>query len=157
MAEIIRCKNNYGEYVEIPREKFFFRPSVYGIIRKEGSVVTMCNKSDGKIWFPGGGIDVGEKMEDALRREVLEETGLHIQVGKLLLFKENFFYYQPFDKAYHAFLFFYLCEPQGELSESHHVQDYESEKPSWTVINEIKKDDISDLEDDLLTVLHSLP
>jgi 8-oxo-dGTP diphosphatase len=37
---------------------------------------------------PGGGLEIGEMAEDALRREFLEETGLKISVGKLLLMNE---------------------------------------------------------------------
>jgi mutator protein MutT len=34
--------------------------------------------------FPGGGVEFGEKLEDALKREVMEEYGFSIEVEKLL-------------------------------------------------------------------------
>jgi 8-oxo-dGTP diphosphatase len=34
--------------------------------------------------FPGGKIDPGESAEECLRRELVEEMGLHVQVGKCL-------------------------------------------------------------------------
>ena len=36
------------------------------------------------------------------------------------------------------------------------VQDYESEKPRWTEIKKIKKEDISDLNDEIFSVLNNL-
>jgi nucleoside triphosphatase len=155
--ENIKCKNNFGDIVDIPKNKFFFRPSAYGLIADNGKILTLRNKGNGKIWFPGGGVEIGEKMEDALKREIKEETGLDAEIGKLILFKENFFYYQPLDEAYHALLFFFMCSVKNtELIADSEVDDLESEKPRWTEIGSITKDDIGDLEEDVYEIISSL-
>lgn len=157
MDESISCKNNFGETVNVPKEKFYFRPSVYGMILDQGKVVTMENKSNKKLWFPGGGMEVGEKMEEGLKREIKEETGLEVEIDRLLLTKENFFYYQPLDEAYHAFLFFFLCRPKSSiLIKDELVDDLESKKPRWTDIDKIKPEDLSDLSEDIYKILQAL-
>ncbi len=40
---------------------------------------------DAPFWTPpGGGVEFGEGLEDALRREVTEETGVDVEVGRLV-------------------------------------------------------------------------
>ncbi len=153
----IKCRNNFGKIVEISREKFIFRPSAYGLIVQRGKIVTLRNKSNGKIWFPGGGIEVGERITRGLRREIKEETGLDVRIGNLMLARENFFYYQPLDEAYHAFLFFYYCQRRsGRLKTDDQVDDLESKKPRWTDLQKIKKTDIGDLAEDIFVILTRL-
>lgn len=45
---------------------------------------SLIPEADGKWEFPGRRIDLGESVEDAARRECMEEVGLEIDIVKLL-------------------------------------------------------------------------
>lgn len=54
------------------------RPTVRGIIEKDGKLAMVYKREYDYYAFPGGGIDEGETYEEALIREVKEETGLYV-------------------------------------------------------------------------------
>ena len=73
----------FGE--RIAREAVI-RPSAAAVIFDDsGEKVLITKRTDNERWcLPGGGMDSGESVEEACVREVLEETGLKVQVSRLI-------------------------------------------------------------------------
>lgn len=152
----ISCKNNFDQTVHLPKEKFSFRPSVYGVITDNGKVLLVKNRSNGKFWFPGGGVEIGEKLEEALKREIKEESNLEIEVKDFLLFKENLFTISLSTKLIMPSSFFFLCKPTSKFDGSYICDDLESEAPQWISISDVKEKNLSDLREDLFDMLQRL-
>jgi len=79
------------------------------ILNPEGEILLMrSHKWKDMYVIPGGHIELGERMEDALRREILEETGLAIDDLEFLGHQE-FIYDEAFWKRRHFIFFDYVC------------------------------------------------
>jgi nucleoside triphosphatase len=72
-----------------------WRTIVVGVIQNARDEYLICRKPTNRGVFPGqwalpgGGIEPGERMEDAFRREVKEEVGLEIRHIQPLFFKDG--------------------------------------------------------------------
>lgn len=53
------------------------------IVRDDGRVLAIQRRDNAKWEPPGGVLELEETIEDGLRREVLEETGLEVEVPRL--------------------------------------------------------------------------
>ena len=107
-----------------------------------GKLLVVRTRSTGLYAFPGGGIELGEPIAKALEREIMEETGITVEMGDLAKVEEDFFYYNPGDEAYHAFLFFYWCKPHStDLVTDAALYDEESEACRWVPIDELSTND----------------
>lgn len=61
------------------------RPSVSAVIRDRRGRILLQQRSDGGQWgLPGGSVEIGESLAEAVRREVREETGLDVAVRRLV-------------------------------------------------------------------------
>ena len=75
--------NSAGELIN--RTPDIIRPSVCAIIINNNNQLLLEQRSDNQLWgLPGGGVEIGESVTQALYREVIEETGLNIQIIKLI-------------------------------------------------------------------------
>ena len=137
--------------------------TVGAVILNSEDQVLICksNKWNQKYVIPGGHIEAGEKMEEALVREVKEETGLDVYNIQLLGITESIFS-KSFQDQKHFIFVDYICrsdteevilneEAQSykwiELSE---IEDYELEEFTANLLKELRKGDSSNYTQEII-------
>lgn len=134
----VTCHDKDGKEQEISAARLIWRPSIYGVIIREGHVL-LTPAWDG--WdFPGGGMDIHEISEQALQREVWEETGYKVERGELLGCFDSFFSFPDGVRHGHAVLMYYTCKIlSGEIS-IENLTEFEKEyggKAQWIPLTQV--------------------
>lgn len=129
--ESIICRDIKNKKYKVKKEDLIFRPSAYGLIFK-GTRILLSKQWDGYD-FPGGGVKRGELLEDALKREVWEETGLKIEPVKVIKTTQDFFISIESKKKLHSILIYYLCKnPKGKIS----IQNFDENEKAYLSLAE---------------------
>ena len=89
---------------------------VGAVIVDDGKVVLVKRKYEplkGQWSLPGGMVEIGETLETALAREMLEETALRVDVGPVIEVFDRIMHDEERRVRYHFVLIDYLCWPVG--------------------------------------------
>ncbi len=97
--------------------------TVGGIILRNNKVLLTKRKvkiEKGKWCLPGGHIEIGESAEEAIKREIKEETGLDVKKVKFLFYQDEFI--KKLDWS--AVVLVFLVEAKGKLKENAEVSEF---------------------------------
>lgn len=143
MQQTVKSHDIYGKEYEVPITELTWRPSVYAVIVRGDKILLVSERNS--YHLPGGGVNLGETLEDAIVREVKEETGLDISNPRLVGSLSAFFtasHKKSLKKPAHvqSLLLYYLCDvADGEMSLDG-LEDDEREYglvPEWIDIKEL--------------------
>jgi len=109
--------------------------AVGAVVREANSIVLVKRTHEpGKgFWsIPGGLVELGEPVRDAVKREVGEETGLQVEIDRLIDVIDNIVYDRSRRLKFHYVLVDFLVHPVGGK-----LQD--ASKARWVKAGELSK------------------
>lgn len=132
--------------------------SSYALVFRDGALLQTDLREGERLTrsldIPGGHIDEGEDPEQSAVREAFEETGVHVQMPKLVAYKKIIIYdSKPTEYRYPypvSYMLYYLCKVSEETvfkgsDETHGrvwLQPHEYEKSTWYINDKILADEI---------------
>jgi len=129
--------------VEMEIDQLTWRPGAYALVFNDnGDVLVVDNTINKRKEFPGGGVEIHETFEEALIREVWEETGLNVQIEAFITIIDEFFL-TPSGKQWHTVKCFYRCSPiDGELRDTI-LEEEPIVNPRWIDPSILTKDTLT--------------
>lgn len=111
-----------------------FRYRASGIIIEDGCLLLASNPRLPYLYSVGGGVHIDETAEQAVVREVLEETGIEYDIDRLAFISERFVGHE------HRLSFYFLMKPKGDKVLNVKSQD---ETMVWVPLDKLNEYDIS--------------
>lgn len=146
--------NERSDKMKIPK----LRAEVMILNEDHSEVLVQCDVSKTFYRFPGGSIEFGETAKEAIKRELMEEYDLKIDVQELAVVNEDIFEWNN-GKGHHCTLLHWGTVEEIITNEIRH-KEYEDIKLTWKSINELMekptypKSIVSYLEENNRNIVH---
>ncbi|SFM93412.1 NUDIX hydrolase [Thermodesulforhabdus norvegica] len=102
---------------------------------KKVLLVRRANEPSKGLWsIPGGLVRTGETLEEAVKREILEETGIPVRVHDVIAILDRIIPDQKGRILYHYVLVDFLCTP---LSKADPVSGSDAEESKYVSMDEL--------------------
>jgi len=114
------------------------------IVRDNSILLNRCRHEDGSVYYdlPGGGQHAHEPIEQAVVREVLEETGLRVRVVRFAALSEEIYTSPRLQALYpdytHRMMHIFLAEIVSEES-APTEKDMGMESSEWVPLSRVKE------------------
>ncbi len=125
---------NNKKHVQVAAALLFDNGKIFAAKRGDSPYPYVAHKYE----FPGGKIEMGERAEDAVSRELFEELDLQVKVGSL--YAKHTFEYPDFIIT----LWLYECE----MLSSFQIKEHESY--AWIAPRDLKEEEWAPADADIL-------
>ncbi len=125
-------------------DKKRFRLRAAAIIIEDNHILFATNDSENYYYSIGGAIEIGETAEQAVLREVYEETGIKYEIERLAFVQENFFKRNDGmlkGLECHEITFYFLMKSRGTKTLNSHSKTANNtidERMEWIPIDKLK-------------------
>jgi 8-oxo-dGTP diphosphatase len=130
--------------IEVSIDKLKWRPAAYGIVVKDNQILLL--KQTNGYDLPGGGLEYGETPEEAVIREIKEETGIAASNPRLIDCGTAYFKaYSQEENYYQAIAMYYKCDYiSGDLSKEgfDELEQQFAEEPVWLYLKWVHTESI---------------
>lgn len=115
---------------------------VGAVVIRDGKILLVKRANEpnkGKWSVPGGLVRTGETLEEALKREILEELGVSVEVGDVACVTDEIFYDENRNVEYHYIVIDFYADINGEPRPMSDAADV-----AWFDLNRIDEIDVVD-------------
>ena len=138
--------------------KFNYR--VGAIIIHENKILMVKSSREPYYYSVGGRVHLHESMDEAIIREVYEETGVLFEINRMGYIHENFFILESTGEMFHELSIYYYMKPidNYHLLSKSLIEDGIEERLEWIPLNDIKSYEIYPqfFKDETLTSSHGI-